>query len=52
MRVASEQASGEKYKSMGASLRVRFGFQASVVFYTVPHNIGQVKEFLRNGTKN
>jgi hypothetical protein len=33
--VAIEQASGEKYRSIGASL---------VVFYTVPHNINGVKE--------
>src|SRR5712664_5033148 len=72
MRVASEQASGEKYRSMGASLavarfsarsaKVESGFagqtspfvprsrasseRAGVDFYTVPHNINRVKEFI------
>src|SRR5712664_4505853 len=72
MRVASEQASGEKYRSMDASLavarlsarsaKVESGFagqtspfvqrsrasseRAGVDFYTVPHNINRVKEFI------
>jgi hypothetical protein len=37
MRVAIEQASGEKYRSIDASL---------VDFYTVPHNMALVKEFI------
>src|SRR6202048_4296780 len=46
MRVASEQASGEKYRSMmppGPQVRCR---GPMVDFYTVSHNINRVKEFL------
>src|SRR5882724_4715091 len=47
MRVASEQASGEKYRSMDDSLAVRSRlFETWVDFYTVPHNINCVKEFI------
>ncbi len=53
MRVASEQASGEKYRSMGCLLgSFAPAFRTQVDFYTVPHNIAYVKDFLRNGTKN
>ena len=45
MRVASEQASGEKYRSMGASLAVWLRSPSLVDFYTVSHNINRVKEF-------
>src|SRR5437660_10055260 len=51
MRVAIEQASGEKYRSMTASLTMCALSQAAIDFYTVPHNISRVKEFLRSGTK-
>ena len=44
MRVAIEQASGEKYRSMGASLAVWL-VPSRVDFYTVSHNINRVKEF-------
>src|SRR6202022_88375 len=46
MRVASEQASGEKYKSMDASLAVWPVNFELVDFYTVSHIINQVKEFI------
>jgi hypothetical protein len=45
--VAIEQASGEKYKSMSASLAVDQPRQPQkwrIDFYTVSHNIGRVKE--------
>jgi hypothetical protein len=45
--VAIEQASGEKYKSMSASLAVDQPRQLKkwrIDFYTVSHNIGRVKE--------
>src|SRR5258708_6670974 len=46
MRVASEQASGEKYRSMDVSLAVLGpAFRTGVDFYTVPHNINRVKGF-------
>src|ERR1700754_2812366 len=45
MRVAIEQASGEKYRSMAISLAFDPLSRAGVDFYTVPHNINRVKEF-------
>ncbi len=45
MRVAIEQARGEKYRSMGVSLAHWLTSSSPVDFYTVSHNINRVKEF-------
>src|ERR1700736_2604786 len=46
MPVAIEQARGEKYRSMDVSLAVVVRFRTGIDFYTVPHNIDRVKEFI------